>query len=381
MSLRLRLTISNARFIEASTDSGAIRNAEVCSDPLLKKTIGMFEEWLLADKLTKREELEVLGEHLYRMLFCGEVQSFFEQQLMSVPEGERLRVELAFAPDSNELANFPWEYLYYPDTSTHDGRFFATDVDLVLSRYMSLDQGHQPLNPETGRLRSLVVVSAPADLEQVLPEPVIEEIKKLAEVQPLTVDVLNTPTIDKFEAKLQDFDPHLLHIIGHGRFNRQGGKGEIAMLAPDERSQLWIDDREFAEIFRQTRSTPRLVFLHLCESGTVDFSANFAGLAPRLIRAGIPAVVAMQYRIRNKDAIIFSRNFYRELVERQPIDRAVQIGRYKLAHPGRYNSRIFGTPVLYMRSNDGIILPPSTDLSPKPKWGFPKILTVRKSSA
>lgn len=381
MSPRFTLTVSNGTCVQALTDSNASQFSEISPDPLLERTIQMFQEWLLNDRFTRRKELEVLGEHLYRILFYKDMHSFFERQLRVVPQGQRLRVELAFAQGAGRLADFPWEYLYYPETNNHAGRFFATAVDLVLSRYMPLDEERQPLKPETAPLRSLIVVSAPEDLQQVLPELVIEEIKKLAEAQPLIVEVLKIPTVDSFEEKLRKFRPHLLHFIGHGHFNKEGGRGEIAMLAPDERSKLWIDDKDFAEIFRQMESIPRLVFLHLCESAAVDFSADFAGLAPQLIRAHIPAVVAMQYRITNKDAIIFSRNFYKELAEGKPIDHAVQVGRYKLAHPGRYNNRIFGTPVLYMRSNDGIIFPPSADSSAKSKWGLPNLLPVRKTFA
>ena len=381
MSSKFTLTVTNGRDVRASTSSSASQSSEICPDPLLKKTIRMFEKWLLDNKLTKREELEVLGEHLYRMLFHGEMQSFFERQFRNVSPGSRLRVELAFDHGSEELANLPWEYLYYPDTYFHSGRFFATDVDLVLSRYMPLDEDHQPLKPDTAPLRVLIVVSAPQDLGQVLPELVIEEIKKLAETQPLIVEVLKTPTIDNFDAKLREIRPHLLHFIGHGCFNKEGSEGKIAMLKPDERSKNWISDKTFADIFRHTRTFPRLIFLHLCESAAVDFNANFAGLAPRLIRVGIPAVVAMHYRIFNKDAITFSRSFYKELAKGEPIDHAVQVGRYKLAHPDGYNTRVFGTPVLYMRSNDGIILPTPTDSPPKPKLGFPRVPIFRKNSA
>src|SRR6266571_5940644 len=108
------------------------------------------------------------------------------------------------------------------------------------------------------------------------------------------------------------------------------GKGEIALLDIDETSVRWVRDREFTEFFIQMHSVPHLAFLHLCEGGVIDFNANFAGLAPQLVRAGIQAVVAMQHPISNNAAIIFSRVFYRELSKGAPIDTAVQDGRWRI---------------------------------------------------
>src|SRR5205823_2530038 len=102
----------------------------------------------------------------------------------------------------------------------------------------------------------------------------------------------------------------------------------------------------------------------LCEGGAVDFDANYAGLAPQLVRAGIQAVVAMQYPISNNAAIIFSRAFYRAMAKGEPVDIAVQTGRYRITTSisKAYDSRVFGIPVLYMRSRDGVIQPPNDPL-------------------
>src|SRR5207253_760718 len=104
------------------------------------------------------------------------------------------------------------------------------------------------------------------------------------------------------------------------------GNGEIALLDIDGMNARWVKDEEFVDDLIHTRSMPRLVFLHLCEGGAVDFEANFAGIAPQLVRAGIQAVVAMQYPISNTAAIVFSRAFYRTLAEGEPVDAAVQEG-------------------------------------------------------
>ncbi len=353
-NIELTLIVQDDSNIRARKDDGAEASDKVVLDPLHRSLIGIFEDWVRQGKVSKRRELEAFGALLYRTLFNGEVGAFFEQTLKNIPEGERLRVQLSFQEEASDLARLPWEYLYCPDTETRPGFFLSTRVELVLSRYMPLSTGRQALAPEEGPLRILIVVSQPQDLQPVISEPVIEAIRQMANI---TINILDKPTVDNFLEKLEKTRPHVLHFIGHGRFNKEDKKGEIALLGPDEQNVAWIRDRKFIEFFGQMRSKPRLVFLHLCEGATIDFSANFAGLTPQLIRGGIQAVVAMQYPITNRAAIAFSRAFYRELAKGEPIDHAVQRARWMITidDPKAYDSRVFGTPVLYMHSRDGII--------------------------
>src|SRR5262249_36097138 len=144
------------------------------------------------------EQLELFGAFLYRMLFGGEVAAFFEQKLANLQEGERLRVQLSFQGQAADLASVPWEYLYYPDTETRRGFFFATNVDLVLSRYVPLTTARQNLAPAQGPLRILIVSCKPKDLGPVLSESVIEAVQKLGDRYPLKIDILHKPTLESF---------------------------------------------------------------------------------------------------------------------------------------------------------------------------------------
>jgi formylglycine-generating enzyme required for sulfatase activity len=72
------------------------------------------------------------------------------------------------------------------------------------------------------------------------------------------------------------------------------------------------------------------------------------------VRRGIAAVLAMQYEITDRAAIEFSRTFYRALAYGLPIDAAVASARIGVSI-GVNNSLEWGTPVLYMRSPDGVL--------------------------
>ncbi|HEY6189879.1 MAG TPA: CHAT domain-containing protein [Pyrinomonadaceae bacterium] len=360
MGVELTLTVQNDKHVRLQTRGGGQGDTQPANlDKLTLSTIDVFQKWLVAGKISERREMEVLGMHLYSVLFQGKIEEYFRLQLGKVPKGERLRLQLTFDDDVSDLASLPWEYLYFPGTQVREGFFFSTHVDLVLSRYMPLEDDRESLAPDESPLRVLIAVSKPTDdtLGPVIADPVIEAIQKLTERHAVKVDVLDKPTIDNFYEALRTFKPHVLHFIGHGRYYDK--KGEIAMLDTDEKSVTWVGDQQFADFFTYAQTIPRLVFLHLCEGGKVDFDANFAGVAPKLIRAKIQAVVAMQYPITNKAAIAFSRQFYRKLAEGKPVDDAVQEGRWMITmnDPQTYNSRIFGTPVLYMRSFNGIIQP------------------------
>jgi hypothetical protein len=361
----LTITVHDSQQLMVARSDG--RDSEVDDvelDPLRKETIMMFQRWLGEDKgkITYRPDLEVLGKHLYAVLFSGKAGDALNEMLGKVEAGDRLRLQLDFRDGAVSLARYPWEFLYHPTKQW----FFSTGVDLVLSRFLrsEVPRGETVVGDDY-TLRLLVVVSEPSDLDPVLDQPVLEAIEKVAESQPLEVRALRLPTVDKLLEELEAFTPHVVHFIGHGRYNDGQNRAEIALLAPDQASVEWIPEHSFAEYFPNAGSIPRLVFLHLCESARGDPRLSFAGFAPRLVHVGVQAVVAMQFPITNQAAIAFSRAFYKELAKGKPVDQAVQIGRWRITTSvsTAYDSRVFGTPVLYMRSRDGIIRPLSQGAS------------------
>ena len=108
---------------------------------------------------------------------------------------------------------------------------------------------------------------------------------------------------------------------------------------------------------------PRLIFLHTCEGDKEDKEDaesesydGFKKLALELVYSQVPAVVAMQYPVKNRVAIKFAETFYQCLGEGKRIDEAVQEGRLEL---GRYldeqnfSSRAFGSPMVYLQKCRG----------------------------
>ena len=98
------------------------------------------------------------------------------------------------------------------------------------------------------------------------------------------------------------------------------------------------------------RHRPDLIVLAACQSAQRSTVDAFRGLAPQLVRAGVPAVVAMQAAVSIVTAREFSAAFYRRLLTHGLVDLAVNQARSLLLTAQRPDAMM---PVLFMRLKDG----------------------------
>ena len=359
------ITVSGDGRVEARRDDDAFSGSRrIESFGLDADLIRLFERWLgERDRTWRRDEITVIGRVLYRLLLDGVVGEFVERTLDQLGAGDRLRLRLAFAGDSSDqfrhLPAVPWEYLYAPDRAGRPGFFLATHPRLILCRHIRLETGQGAFAPADTPLRLLVIVSQPDDpyLGEVVSEPVLTAINRLTTGLPISVDTLQNPTMDDLLEALRERRPHILHFMGHGDYDQAAEEGRIALVG-DDGGTRWVPDRLFVEIIQRAGAVPRLVVLHSCDGGRVNYSANFAGMAPQLIRNGVQCVVAMQYAVTNRVAIDFSTAFYRHLSAGHSVDEAVQEGRWRITRPSDADSddpRLLGVPVIYLYSRDAII--------------------------
>ena len=155
---------------------------------------------------------------------------------------------------------------------------------------------------------------------------------------------------------------HIFHFSGHGKFQgdmgeRYGsleGDGTVILVGADGRARPFSAQKLAMNL---SGRSVRLAVLTACEVGQRDAVNAWAGVVTALTHAGIPAVVGMQYRIRDINALAFSRAFYRALAAGQPIDAAVTDGRLAIFNRGDDNERDWAVPVLYLRAVDGVLFP------------------------
>lgn len=296
------------------------------------------------------------GSRLFAAVFAGQVGQIFLRSLDEVRRAERgLRVRLRLG-DVPELAGLPWEFLYAPEL----GRFLAPSDETPIIRYLELAQPERPLMAASP-LHILAVVSSPGDapaleveqewnnLQSALHEPQTQ--------QQVTLLRLESATISALQQAIRRQEFHVIHFIGHGYFDAQANTGGLVFVGDSGQSRNVTSD-QLAALLHDKR-TLRLVFLNACEGARSGSLTPFAGVAQKLVQQTVPAVVAMQVAITDPAAIALSREFYLALADGLAIDQAMGEARKALfAHGEPFE---WGTPALFSRSPDGIILAKSQD--------------------
>ena len=116
-----------------------------------------------------------------------------------------------------------------------------------------------------------------------------------------------------------DFDAEMgampLTIQGQGALIFEGAGGEAVPVPADQ----------FAA--NLSGAGVQLVVLGACLSGRRDGYNRWSGVVAALMEVGVPAAVAMQYKISDRAAIRFMTGFYSALASGMPLDRAVLSGR------------------------------------------------------
>lgn len=394
MTVADEFTIKISRnLVEGIYKTDVIGYAEPDFSPLRLATIKALEELLLEDMLndeellsdtevsalprkqiTRPKHLRVLGRNLYAVLFSKPrpdlgknlEESLYNRLEVVETKNERLRLRLNFnkarLPEA-DWVSLPWEFLYSEDRS----EFLSTDFNLVLSRYYDPGEYREVCQPSDGPLRLLIAVSRPPLSRPVKSKEVLAYIQEMEPGTPSTLQPeipkvnikvlpLKQPDSNDLKDALKDFKPHVFHFIGHGKYDPKEKTGSLELVSDTGKSEE-ITSNQLLRLFRSAGCYPRLVFLHMCEGGISERDATtrqaFSGFAPSLLHARIPTVVAMQYPIKNDPARDFSLAFYQALASGSSVDEAVQEGRRNMDF--KRSSLVFGTPVLFMHSADGLV--------------------------
>jgi formylglycine-generating enzyme required for sulfatase activity len=316
-----------------------------------------LENALLRSATTHRftptqEEQEVLqfGSALFEALFTGEIRNRFEVSLERAQVQDKgLRIKLRVsAPD---LTALPWEFLYDPRREEY--LCFSRQTPIV--RYATLPLPVKPLKIEPP-LRILGMVSSPRNLPQlevtVEKERLEQPLRKLHLAGLVELHWLEGQTWRDLQREMRRGPWHVFHFIGHGGFDASRQEGFLAFC--DERGER-LDFRatHLARLLADHKAM-RLVVLNACEGARSSQQDVFSSTASILLRGGIPAVLAMQYMITDQAAVEFARTFYEALADGMAVDSAVAEGRVAISLAFA-DTIEWGTPVLFLRAEDGIL--------------------------
>ena len=277
------------------------------------------------------------------ILFQDSLDQWYESYARETARERGLRLRLYI--NSWELARLPWELLY----DKRQGCFLVFDPYVSLVRYVSLRVAPPELR-QSKSLRILAVSASPIDQAELQWESELRVLREaLAELHKeglVEVIACEHATHERLLEGLSDNTPDVVHFIGHAAYDEHEHRGFLLLEDKDRRSaELGASD---AAILLRRYNT-NLVVLNACETA----SGAWAGLAPALVRARIPAVVAMQWPVRDWAAIRFSKYFYRALSRGKTIDECVAEGRVGAHVTVSPNPNDWAAPVLFLRSNVG----------------------------
>jgi hypothetical protein len=292
-------------------------------------------------------DVEGLGKQLFDVLFPEPLRSTLARADGWAGEAGGLRIRLSFDISEgavNEGAVLPWELAWSPIRE----EFLALDHRNPFVRYIDSNQPRRSLDVAPP-LRVLLVAANPGselDLEK-------ERRAILAAVgdsSVLELEVLAEPTLESLKARLDQGELEVLHFMGHGGFDEQGGFLVFESAAGGERG---VTDRVLANLL-PAEPTLRLVVLAACEGAQVsrrDGSQGLYGVAAGLTRRGL-AVVGMQFVVSDKAAAWFSGALYRSLVRGELLEEAVTQGRRTIFHEDQ-RSLEWASPVLFLGVPEG----------------------------
>ena len=301
--------------------------------------------WLFANPTLQKHWATIRGEHKQR------------------------RIRLRLAKEAPELHEYPWESLCEPDPDKPALRLAAAEAT-PFSRY--LEGQWQPGKPIIGRpVRILVAIANPSGLTALDPplDPIVTQTEwdalnqALREVKGTTVELKLLPepwTLQHLVEELRRGHHHILHLICHGMASNPASA--VLYFADDNNAVALVRDTELAEQLAlqladaevEDEQKLRLVFLASCQTAKRSAYDAFRGVAPQLVTAGVPAVLAMQDNVGVDAAREFAKAFYLRLLEHGQADLAAnQARRWLLTDAETANRLQISIPVLFLRLRDG----------------------------
>jgi tetratricopeptide (TPR) repeat protein len=300
------------------------------------------------------------GSCLFRGIFVepGPIRDVYSQSKGIVgSDSEEVELRIKLRITTPELASLPWEYLYDDNDMP---QFLSLKLPVV--RYFEWTGSTRRMEVK-GPLRILGMIANPASSEWPRLDEPAERRRISQAVDPLERDGrihfewVTGGTGTDLMTKLMEGEWHVFHFIGHGGYEDPSGAsgdddtGFIVLL-----DEYGNPDKKFssdlATLLVAQKKSLRLAVLNCCESARTNVRSQLGSPAAALMRSGLPAVVAMQYKIGDKAAINLAEGFYRALSNNQPVDQAITAARGFIQNSSRIE---WGVPVLYMRSTDGRI--------------------------
>lgn len=295
---------------------------------------------------TDDESLRQIGNQLFTALFSGEIGKLYAASRSMLKEDQGIVIRLRIPAGAEEIAALPWEFMAEPGSEP------LVLLDAPIARYLPqqtpLPTLHAPLPLKV--LLTGAQTPPPAAIEREL-KAVQAALAGLGEHVKIQLEPHLTAAALR-EHLREEF--HIWHFVGHGGFHKDGTTAQLLFEDASGDTDA-ISARELNIMLN--RSGIRLVVLNACDSGKLAIEP-FRSIAPALIRAQIPAVIAQQFKVPEEATRAFVTDFYRSLARGFPIDDCMTEGRKAIMGSSGLGQADWGIPVLYTRMPSGRLFDP-----------------------
>lgn len=353
-------TIRSELFVHADDPANGIRASVPLwegdgegTDGELKKRLDDIQAGYDLLKTAPLSDLKLWGTTLFKTAFRGDTLSLFDSLTPSVGPDRPLRIRFVHNHLSENffwLSQLPWELIFW-----QRGQIF-----LVQDRRFSIVRTLQvPWNramTSTQQAQCLFALASPTGSGALQVDRESLSLPKVSNASRLQKVTVRSATRKRLRTALLDETVHVFHFGGHGYRERNGSElsfgviledafGDPDRMGSDELGR-WIAD-----------AGVQLVVLNGCWTGAKSRrnSSSFHGVAQRLIRAGIPAVLAMAHPVKDSSAIELAQTFYERLARTDSIESALTEARRHI-HELHSNFHEWLTPVLFLQSPQSELL-------------------------
>lgn len=289
---------------------------------------------------SERRTVQEIGSRLFQALPHEVRLALAESRALAARRRRGLRLCLDCA-DTLELAVLPWEWLYDPEM----GDFPALSRLTPLVRLVPYAGPGLPLPPPPYRV--LLLTAAPEDAPSIdvdgLQAAVNGALERWGPQGRVTVDVVPA-RLPAVQAALREKPYHVLHFVGHGSFDAVSGQGQL-LFEGEDGTGFPVNAGQLRALLADNTDL-RWAVLSACQSGQPG-PTPAASVAAALVKAGLPAVVAMQFPVSQRAMAAFAGAFYSTLAEGWPVEAAVAEAR-KAVRVAAQNAVEWGTPACYI---------------------------------
>jgi len=372
LTVRIRGRGSDQYAVELSLISDSTDSEDVLLDQ--PSDLLQLDKQVWTSLQSKENEPLAYGKLLGKLLFGHPKRTAWLKQTIAAARVRKaiLRIRIMLLSDAVELHRLRWETLRDPES----GALFAATGGFAFSRYLASEDQRSPRLRPRAETHALIAVAAPTDAEEkyklapiqadqefAIPRAALPglEIKELGGLEPAT--------LDKLKSELNN-SPYIFYLVAHGVIDPVKNKPILYLQKPDGETD-WQPASSLIASIEELPEKPRLAILISCYSaGAGDnelphsSSADSAranqvlmALAPRLVAAGIPAVIGSSGPLFMETASVFVTELFASLARDQPVDIAVASARAMIKPQEKEGSLYpdWWAPVLFLRLHNGQI--------------------------